>query len=285
MRTWLRNLLSFSLLMTLSLYLLLLDYHHKMRTTRYSTQAGEVALAVFMPVFRLTQSALSQAKLLYERLNSNQELWQEREKLTEELVALKTALKLAEEKNQQLMRLIQLTSDTLTVAPSQRIIPAEIIAFNITPLTGNIIINKGEKDGVNINSTVAYGESLVGFVAATARDSAVVQLLVDPHTVVSGIIEPSRELCLVKSMGTKKNLQLTTERSTLKLTPRSRVLTSGINTSIYPKGLVIGKITSVNKNLRGEIVAEVKPEIDFSRLEEVLLIPQNTEKNKTVIIR
>ncbi len=135
-----------------------------------------------------------------------------------------------------------------------------------------MIINKGKDDGVVVNTPVAYGKSLVGSVISTTPSSAVVRLLIDPRTVVSGVIEDSRQLCLVKSQGANLPLQLIMERTTASPRPHSLVLSSGIDTSIYPKGLVIGKIITVQKNERGELTAEVQPEVDFNRIEEVLVI-------------
>jgi rod shape-determining protein MreC len=51
-----------------------------------------------------------------------------------------------------------------------------------------------------------------------------------------------------------------------------RVITSGL-TGGFPKGLAIGTITRVNR-VEGDLFqsAEILPEVDFSRLEEVLVI-------------
>ncbi|MCX7765681.1 MAG: hypothetical protein N2246_03120, partial [Candidatus Sumerlaeia bacterium] len=118
----------------------------------------------------------------------------------------------------------------------------------------------------------AYGGALVGFVVTSLKDSAVVQILVDPRTTVSGLILPVRQLCLVKSRGPKKPLLLSVEKSTLQFEIGNQVITSGIDTSIYPKGLVIGRIISLTRTPHGELVGEVEPQIDFSKLEEVFII-------------
>jgi rod shape-determining protein MreC len=49
------------------------------------------------------------------------------------------------------------------------------------------------------------------------------------------------------------------------------VVTSGIDT-IYPKGLVVGRIEVVEKNGPAFKRIVVKPAVDFSRLEEVLVV-------------
>jgi len=49
------------------------------------------------------------------------------------------------------------------------------------------------------------------------------------------------------------------------------VVTSGIDT-IYPKGLVIGKVETVEKNGPAFKRIVVKPAVDFSQIEEVLIV-------------
>ena len=49
------------------------------------------------------------------------------------------------------------------------------------------------------------------------------------------------------------------------------VVTSGIDT-IYPKGLVVGTVEVVEKNGPSFKRVVVKPAVDFSRLEEVLVV-------------
>ena len=49
------------------------------------------------------------------------------------------------------------------------------------------------------------------------------------------------------------------------------VVTSGIDT-IYPKGFVIGRVESVEKNGPAFKRIIVKPAVDFSQLEEVLVV-------------
>jgi rod shape-determining protein MreC len=49
------------------------------------------------------------------------------------------------------------------------------------------------------------------------------------------------------------------------------LVTSGIDT-IYPKGLVVGRIEVVDKNGPAFKKIIVKPAVDFSRLEEVLVV-------------
>ena len=49
------------------------------------------------------------------------------------------------------------------------------------------------------------------------------------------------------------------------------MVTSGIDT-IYPKGLAVGRVETVEKNGPAFKKIVVKPAVDFSQLEEVLIV-------------
>ncbi len=262
------------LLILLSLYLTPLKPRSSVSKNKTQTWIEHLATNFFIHFFQVTKKIHTSLKSVTENFSSDKNLRQENKKLKHELALLKTQLQLTTEKYLQLQRITTLTSETLTTIGYHPVIPAEIMAFNFTPFSCTLLVNRGVKDGVSVNSAVAYGESLVGFVVTSLKDSAVVQLLVDPRTTVSGLILPARQLCLVKSRGPKRPLLLSVEKFTLNLEIGNEVITSGIDTSIYPKGLMIGKITSLTRTPQGELVGEVEPQIDFSKLEEVFIIPK-----------
>jgi rod shape-determining protein MreC len=50
------------------------------------------------------------------------------------------------------------------------------------------------------------------------------------------------------------------------------IVSSGIN-GIYPKGIFIGTVTSINKDKSGFFqFVEIKPSVDFTKLNEVLIV-------------
>ena len=54
--------------------------------------------------------------------------------------------------------------------------------------------------------------------------------------------------------------------------PGDKVITSGLD-GIFPRGLAVGTAESVRKGYQGLFLeARVKPEVDFSELEEVLVV-------------
>jgi rod shape-determining protein MreC len=99
----------------------------------------------------------------------------------------------------------------------------------------------------------------------------VVLLITDPNNAVTGLIQRTRDEGIVE--GTVRGL------ARMKYIPLlsavrvgDTVVTSGL-TGGFPKGLVIGSVRSLEKG-EGDLFqsADITPEVDVSKLEEVLVI-------------
>lgn len=134
-----------------------------------------------------------------------------------------------------------------------------------------LLIDKGEQDGVLVEMGVITPRGVVGRVIKTGPTVSQVLLLTDRNSAVAALIQGTRDEGLVE--GTErgsariKYLSLLAEAKEGDL-----VLTSGL-TGIFPKGLRIGTLGAVMKNEPDLFQqAEVTPILDFSKLEEVLVI-------------
>lgn len=175
--------------------------------------------------------------------------------------------------NTRLRRLLdfQATLDYPTTA-------AQIVARDPGNWLGTVTINKGTRHGVRKNMTVATMEGLVGRVLSTTPRTATVLLILDPRSAVGGMVQRTRTLVLVEGDPSRPGLCRVKS-----LTPEcdvqvgDRVLSSGLG-GVYPKGLVIGEIVEVMPGKYGVgRAAYLKPAVDFSRLEEVLVIIRGPE--------
>jgi rod shape-determining protein MreC len=115
-----------------------------------------------------------------------------------------------------------------------------------------VTIDKGEAAGVHINDPVINGEGLVGKVTQVASDGAVVSLITDSTVGVSarlgttgapGIVQPK--------VGDPNDLLLQYLPANTQVAKGEYVVTSGTvaspDNSLYPPGLLIGQVTSVNE--------------------------------------
>ena len=141
--------------------------------------------------------------------------------------------------------------------------------------TGNwyrtIILNKGESDGFQPDMGVITSEGVVGRIVKTTAATSVVLLVTDPNNAIAGLVQRTRDEGIVE--GTTIGL------ARMKYIPLlsnaragDRVVTSGL-VGGFPRGLAIGTITRIDKD-EGALFqfAELVPEVDVNRVEEVLVI-------------
>lgn len=147
---------------------------------------------------------------------------------------------------------------------------AEVIAAAASPEFRTVTIDKGTADGLAADMAVISPAGVVGRLILPSRRAAKVQLLVDRNAAAGALIERTRTQGIVVGHG-DGTLRLEYVPSSADARTGDLVVTSGID-GIYPKGFVIGTIDSVDAGTadRHEIV--IRPAVDFSRLEEVLVV-------------
>ncbi|MGE0814489.1 MAG: rod shape-determining protein MreC [Vicinamibacterales bacterium] len=149
---------------------------------------------------------------------------------------------------------------------------ADVIAAGASPDFRTVTIDKGTDDGVAADMAVVAPAGVVGRVTQPGARASLVQLLVDRNAAAGALIETTRVQGIVVGVG-DGTLRMDYAPATLEVTAGDVVVTSGID-GLYPKGFVLGTVASVAKGdgLYHRIV--VRPAVDFSRLEDVLVVLQ-----------
>ena len=152
-------------------------------------------------------------------------------------------------------------------------VPAYIIDRDISNFSDTIIINVGTKDGVQSNMAVVSAEGVVGHIISATDRTSKVQLIIDSASSVSAVLTISRDNIIVKGeVGNISELKATYISADAEPVLNDDVETSGLG-GIYPKGLKIGKLTEIiDASNITERYAIIKPAVDFSKLETVLVI-------------
>lgn len=151
---------------------------------------------------------------------------------------------------------------------------AEIIGAGATPDFRTITIDKGTHDGLRPDLAVIAPAGIVGRLVVPSARSAKVQLLVDRNAAAGAIVERSRAQGVVVGAG-EELLDLENVSEAADVVVGDVVVTSGIE-GIYPKGFIIGRVEVVEKNGPSYKRIIVKPAVDFSSLEEVLVVTTPT---------
>lgn len=152
-------------------------------------------------------------------------------------------------------------------------IAAEVIAAGETLDFRALTIDKGSRHGLKPDMAVIAPAGVVGRIVATSPGAAQVQLLTDVNAAAGALSERSRAQGIVVGAGDKGFL-LDKVSEVADVAVGDVLLTSGIEGifGIYPKGFTIGRVEKVTKkgSAYGEIT--VRPAVDFSSLEEVLVV-------------
>ena len=147
---------------------------------------------------------------------------------------------------------------------------AEIIGAAATPDFRTMTIDKGTRDGVKSDMAVLAPAGVVGRIVVPAARSAKVQLLVDRNAAAGAIVERTRAQGVIVGGGDDR-LQMEYVSEVFDVIAGDVVVTSGID-GIYPKGFVIGRVEAVERSGGAYKRIIVRPAVNFSGLEEVLVV-------------
>ncbi len=150
-------------------------------------------------------------------------------------------------------------------------IAAQIIAKDSTSTSNSIIISAGKKEGIGEKTVAITPSGVVGRVVESSPSSSRVMLITDPDSHISAIDSRSRcEGMLYGISGGLCRMEYLPLDADIK--KGDIILTSSFS-SIFPKGLVLGEVVEVQGSpAKLSLSALVKPDFEFSQLEEVLCI-------------
>jgi rod shape-determining protein MreC len=198
---------------------------------------------------------------------------EENARLRKEISELKGEMEILQataRENQRLRRLLQLK--TRNEFPS---LVAQVIGEDASGWYRTFFINRGAEDGVFEQMPAAVGEGVVGRVKTTSSKMSKILLITDPDLAVDCRVARTRDRgvlsgyldsgCVLRYIDLKSSIRV-----------GDNVVTSGLD-GVFPKGLPLGKVKGVRKGSQGLFLeAAVTPAVDFSMVEEVLLITDFT---------
>ena len=158
-------------------------------------------------------------------------------------------------------------------------VAAEIIASGATPDFRTLTIDQGTLRGLRPDMAVIAPAGIVGRVVAPSLRAAKVQLLIDRNAAAGALIERSRAQGVVVGGG-QQLLRLEYVSEIADVVVGDVVVSSGID-GIFPKGFTLGHVEAVEGSGGAYRRITVKPAVDFSSLEEVLVVLTPTPAHAT----
>lgn len=149
-------------------------------------------------------------------------------------------------------------------------LPARVIAEDASSWFRTVTIDKGSEQGVTEGLPVVVAEGVVGRVVRSSPGFARVLLINDASSAVASLLQNNRARGICRGNGEQLVFDFVLRQEEVKA--GDRVVTSGMG-GVFPKGLVVGRVKSVDRREFGLFqVIEVTPAVDFSHLEEVLVL-------------
>jgi rod shape-determining protein MreC len=151
-------------------------------------------------------------------------------------------------------------------------LPAQIIFHS--PLENRVTLNIGTNNGVRPGCPVINGDGLVGIVQTVEKSECQVQLITSPLPFKVGAMIMS-EIPVVGLIHGQSSDRLVLDLVDMnaKVKDGDIVVTSGIAKSLIPRGIVIGRVVSVDTREQfGLKSVEVFPEVQMSQAREVFVL-------------
>jgi rod shape-determining protein MreC len=199
---------------------------------------------------------------LWSTRGENLSLMEENRKLVNTIINLREL----EQENIRLRNLLQFKENYKIQA-----VVARLIAKDVSSEFRAVRINRGKSSGIEPNMAVINSEGVVGRVLRVTDSTADVVTLLDPLSAIDAFIMRSRARGIVEGL-TDSLCQLKFALRVDDIQPGDLLLSSGLGGN-FPKGIPVGSIIKVTRKSFGITQkVEVKPSVDFSKLEEVLVV-------------
>lgn len=176
------------------------------------------------------------------------------------------SLEQVQEENKRLKKLLRFGEDI-----QRKKILAQVVAWDSSSDFRVLRINKGAADGIKLQSTVVTANGVVGYIYRLTDHFADILTILDPNNRVDVLINRTRSNGILEGhSGWKCTMKYVTRTDPVRL--NDLVITSGLG-NIYPKGLKVGHVSKVERESYGITqTIEVSPTVDFSKLEEVVVL-------------
>lgn len=157
-------------------------------------------------------------------------------------------------------------------------VTARVIARSPSPWTGTVTVSAGSSAGVEVGNPVVNGDGLIGQIAAVHGGTALVLLITDPSSRVSGRVVPSGvQGILQPEIGNPDGLVLGFLDRAEQVSVGASVVTAGWRTenraSRFPPNLPVGVVTRaplIEQEASQQVF--VRPHADFRRLDFVYVL-------------
>lgn len=243
----------------------MLDHHHYLASVRrfLNNAVAPLQYVIDAPIqlfHQVSSNLVTRKKIQSENamLRTQQVLWQAK---LQRFAAL-------ESENRQLSQLLAATEHL----KKQRFQLARLLLVNADPLLNEVILDKGQSEGVQVGQPVLDANGVMGQVIAVNLLTSRVLLLTDFRSAIPVQDVRSDARGILVGRGRLAKLLLKDIPSTVDVKVNDLLVTSGLG-GRYPAGYPVGVVSVLNTNVATQFASiEVDPSAQLNRNRPVLLI-------------
>lgn len=211
-----------------------------------------------VPSFDWALAPLAFVGNVFNDFQSYQRIYEQNQELKRELQQMKAWKEAALQLEQKNAKLLDLNNVRLD--PKLTFVTGVVLADSGSPFRQSVLVNVGERDGIQDGWATMDGIGLVGRVSGVGRSTARVILLTDSNSRIPVTIQPSGQKAMLAGDNTALPPIDFIESPEL-VRPGDRVVSSG-DGGVFPAGLLVGHVAQgSDRRLRVRLAA------DYERLE------------------
>ena len=250
-----------------------------LQTRGYGSAASDVFAIVTTPISTGLAKASRSTFGLWSTYLDWKNVRAENRRLREEVQQLRVqALRVSDTdvENQRLRRLLALQERLPLTTLS-----GEIIAREWGGWIRSLTVNRGRGDNIPRLSAVISPDGLVGRIVDVRPGASIVQVLTDPASTVGAHVLRTRTPGIVEGdpRGTLRFKFMARDGASIQ---SGDVLVTAGQGGLFPRGIPIGTVRTIDN--RGAALfhyAEITPAVDYARVDEVLLVTGDTQRDLT----
>jgi len=157
--------------------------------------------------------------------------------------------------------------------PELKVVSANVVGQDPNGTTRTLVIDQGANAGIQVGMAVISPDFVVGQVTDVSQDRARVTLAIDSSSRIGAMLQSNNASgVLFGEWQTGGQMQLRYLDPATSVKEGDVVVTSG-QTARVPKGLVVGKVTRINRDVQAaELNVDVGPLINFETMQSVMVI-------------
>jgi len=229
------------------------------------------ALSVFVyPLQYVANLPVTVTNWVSEALTTRARLMEENALLRDKQLVLSSKIQkfeIIEAENERLREMLQ-SSERL----DERVLIAELLAVDLQPFRHQIVINKGQREGVYDGQAIVDANGVMGQIVHVGPFSSTVLLLTDPTHAIPVQVNRNGLRSVAVGTGQSHILQLEHLSNNVDIKEGDLVVSSGLG-SRFPSGYPVGVVHNISR-VPGEPFAKVTiiPSAHLEKSREVLLL-------------